>query len=522
MQKIQPPLPNVFTGTLLRTARAPVADNFAAARLIADLSVADLGGQPLTASSEGADELLARQMAAEAEFALLREDEPTAVDWYTGAIARMIALAGMMHPEIVSDVAAATHPSGLFETAQDARTALVAAIAITSQNNAVNENLAYGLEQYRVLCVEGRFRPTRYGANGSAIEHNLARFNAMLDGCGGRLSTVHAVLTMKVRMSELRALAAMHGIEITAGKELADEVVPGSIMYGPKIGAFLQNLLGNLDDAVTVDMWMMRTFGRYTGTLIRDEVRGDALERLVRGLRRAERNAAAVAGMRDAGVWRDPSDVRAMDQVELLDHCRGLKRHWEGLRRRYLDGRIGDTLQTRLRAGPARNNAETSEFKSKLVWPGAVESIVKSLGATVDVPGSASLRRWIRKVVRRALEILEEAGHTMTAADLQAVLWYPEKEIYGRLTGRPFARLNSSYDEAMMKIARREGYHDQEIERALRSVGERGGRGPAVGGEPFDGLACAVDGLLFRPGTTCDAEDEGFEQLDAPSPAYGF
>jgi hypothetical protein len=524
MPHIHPPLPNVFSGRLLSEGMPTVADNFAAARLIADMSVDDLGGMPITSPSEGANELIARQMAAEAEFALLRTDVQTASDWYTGAIARMMAVAGIMHPEIVSDEAAASLPCGLFADAQDARTALIAAIAITSQNNTVNENLAYGLEQYRALCSTGRFAPKRYGANGSAIEHNLARFNMMLDGCGNRLSTVHRVLTMKVRMSELKALASLHGIEVTAGKELSDEMVFGSMIFGPKIGnGFMQNLLGNLNDSITIDMWLMRTFGRYTGTLIRDEVRGDAFERLVRGLRRTERNASAVAAMKEAGVWRSISEIRDLDNVELLEHCRALKRHWEGLRRRYVEGRVGDTLQPRLRAGPRRSNQETSEFKAKLGWPGAVESITKSLGGTVDVPGSAGLRRWIRTVVRRALEMLDAAGYSMSAADLQAILWYPEKEIYGRLTGRPFERLNSSYDEIMAKVARKEGFGDDEIERALRSVGDdRGGR-PGMGRGPVKGDPDAVEGVLLGFGSAVRTDEpEGFDDERDYAVAAGF
>lgn len=514
MPVFHPPLPNVFSGRLLSDEVDQVADNYAAARLIADMAVEDLGGRPITAPSEGANELLARQMAAEAEFALLRKDVPTAATWYTDAIARMMAVAGMMHPEIVSDEAAATHPCGLFSNAQDARTALVVAIAITSQNNAVNENLAYGLEQYRSLCSTGRFLPKRYGANGSAIEHNLSRFNVMLEGCSNSLATVHRVLTMKVRMSELKALASLHGIEITPGKELADETVYGSMIFGPKIGnGFMQNLLGD-GSPVTIDLWLMRLWGRYTGTLIRDEVRGDSLDRLVRGLRRTERNTAAVSAMRAAGLWRDPADLRTLDKAELLDHCRSLKRHWEGLRRKYVEGRIGDTLHSRARPGPTRSNAETSEFKAKLVWPGAVESIVKSLGASVDVPGSAGLRRWIRTVVDRALEMLGDAGHEMTAADLQAILWYPEKEIYGRLTGRPFARLNSSYDEAMVRIARKEGFDDDEIERALRSVGEDGRRGPSMGRVPEEGFGQPVEGVLLGIGSPGGEPDgEGFDEV---------
>ncbi|WP_315922446.1 hypothetical protein [Mesorhizobium sp. SP-1A] len=69
---------------------------------------------------------------------------------------------------------------------------------------------------------------------------------------------------------------------------------------------------------------------------------------------------------------------------------------------------------------------------------------------------------------------MRENGYEITAADLQAILWYPEKEIYGKLTGRPVERFNMSYDEAILRIAQSEGIKDEYIAAALRSLGEDG------------------------------------------------
>jgi hypothetical protein len=478
MQFIEPPLPTVFSGRLLSEPdMIALADNFEVSRYLADRAVEDLGGEPITAPSEGANELIARMMAAEAMFALGRTDMPTSCNWYTDAINRMINVAGLVHPEIVSDEAAAAHPCGLFRSSQDARTVLFSAIAITSQNNAVFENMNYAVEQYRIFCANGAFAPKRYGANGAAVESNLSRFNFVLGTCGGDLRLLHRVLTVRLTMSELRSMAARHGIKV-GGKEMADETVHGSMIFGPKVGnGFLQNLLGNFEP-VTIDLWFMRMWGRYTGTLVRDDVRGDSLSRLVKGLRRAHRSQRMVSLMEEAGVYRDPGELWDADNADLLSYVRDLKRFWEKLRRGYVSGELGETFARKTGRPTPRDNARTSEMKARLVWPGAAESLVKSLGAPVDAPGSAGLRRWIRTVCHRCLEMLKDSGYEMTAADLQALLWYPEKEIYGRLSGRPFARLNASYDEAIIRIALREGFDSDDISAALQSVGtyRSGGR----------------------------------------------
>jgi hypothetical protein len=497
MHHIDPPLPSVFAGKLLTDLDMPeLADNFEVSRYLTDRSVEDLGGKPITEPSEGANELIARMMAAEAIFALSRTDRPTSQYWYTDAIARMINVAGLVHPEIVSDDNAAAHPCKRFVSSQDARTVLIAAIAITSQNNTVHENMNYAIEQYRHFCESGRFQPKRYGANGSAVEQNLARFNFVLEQCGGSLEKLYKLLNVKLTMGELRDVAAKHGIKV-GGKEMVNETVWGSMIFGPKVGnGFMQNLFGNYDP-VTIDLWFMRMWGRYTGTLVRDSVGDEALSRLVKGLRRSHRSQRLTELMKQSGVYRDPGELWDADNADLLAYTRDLKRFWEKLRRGYVEGSYSETFLTRKGKLTPRDNAQASEVKAKLGWPGASEALMRTLGSPVDSPTSAGMRKWIRTVCTRALEMLKDSGYEMTAADLQALLWYPEKEIYGHLSGRPFERLNASYDEAMVRIARKEGFEDDEINAALQSVGTHRDGGYPDPDRAGLGESGAVDGLYL-------------------------
>jgi hypothetical protein len=463
---IEPPLPSVFSGNFLGdwVPEKPLADNLEVVRFLSELALQDLGGKPITGPSEEGDEILAKMMAAETAAAIERAGR-SSLHWYTDTLQRAFAVAATMHPEVLVDAAARPHAHIGFRSAEDARLVLIAAMAITSQNMVVQANMKAALEQYRHFLGEGRFLPKAYGAKGKPIMANLERFNLVLEALGGDLGRMRKLLTARFTMGEFRKAAEKFGIRI-GGKELVSEAVYGSMLFGPKIGNFMQNLLGN-HEPVTIDLWFMRTWGRYTGTLVGGELPAGAVPRLVKGLRRSMRGKRMAASMAEAGI-PEPGAFRSMDSEELVAACREVVLFWE-----------------RMRRGMARKgvtNEEMSRIKADLSWPGAAESVVRALGAPVDSPRTASTRRWIRSVVFRALEILKDSGYEMTAADMQACLWYPEKELYDRLTGRPVGQLNLGYDEAMSVIARQEGIPDDEVERALRSVGtdglgRRGGHG---------------------------------------------
>jgi hypothetical protein len=471
--EIRLPLPSVYIGTIVdETSDYSFPDNSAAARFLMESALQDLDGKAITESTPENDEVLSDMMVSEALFALNREDVVTSCNWYTDAIDRMVVIASTIHPEIGSDDEASRHPSNLFKNRNEARTVLFAAMAITSQNINVQDNMKYALEQYRHFLTTGNFKPKGYGANGAAIESNLARFNFILSRAGGDLTRLRKLLTMKLTMSQLQKIGRKHGIEI-GGRVLADEIVYGSMLFGPKVGnGFFQNLMGN-HEPVTVDLWFMRMWGRYTGTLIRDEISGDAHERLLKGMKKSMESVRMKGLLEKEGLARTSREIDEMDAPALLDYCRKLKLGWEKIRRRYVEGKISNSYATLSVPRKERpSNVEASEFKSKLGWPGAADSIVGSLGMPVDMPKNGTMRRWIGNVVTKSIQKLKNYGYEMSAADLQAILWYPEKEIYGKLTGRTIERFNMSYDEAILKIAISEGIKEEIIETALITMGK--------------------------------------------------
>src|SRR5438128_12033168 len=59
--------------------------------------------------------------------------------------------------------------------------------------------------------------------------------------------------------------------------------------------------------------------------------------------------------------------------------------------------------------------------------------------------------------MNRARALLEREGHTVTNADIQALLWYPEKDIYAKLDSRPSEGLNMNYAQAWRDLAAKKG-----------------------------------------------------------------
>ncbi len=487
MHDFNPPMPSVFIGNLLDADDfEPLDDNFAVSRFLMDAALFDLNGEALTGPSVEGDEKIAQMLAKETMFALTRDDAPSSLNWYTDSIDRMIAVAALLHPEIAFDQAAASHPSGRFKTSLEARIVLFTAMALTSQNNAVHDNMRYALEQYRAFLEGGHFLPKVYGANGQAVQNNLARFNFILDEAKGDLTRFHRLMTMKLQMRDLKRLAQRYDINLP-NRELMDEEVYGSMLFGPKVGnGFLQNLLGN-HKPITIDLWFMRTWGRYTGTILKDQLDETARDRLIDGLRMSSQSKNMSKLMSEFGVLKRPADVREMDEAELLAYVRHLKLFWEKLRRHYTTGRLNDRMDSRkpkLAAKNHQDNGSASNLKAKLKWPGACEAIMRQIGSPVDSPKNASIRAWIRSVCERALVILKENGLEMNAANLQATLWFPEKLLYGKLTGRSVSRFTASYDDAIIELARKEGITNDTIEATLCTVGtDRSGRRAVSGGD---------------------------------------
>jgi hypothetical protein len=158
-------------------------------------------------------------------------------------------------------------------------------MAITSQNLNVNQNTTYAEEQFNLFKRNGEFDSSRvYGDKAKSISANLALANLLIRKLGWEEmhETVKADYTVKA-LSDLASKVTGRKVTI-AGRQ--NDIVQGAALFGPKIGqGFLQNLMGNFYP-VTIDLWMRRTWGRWTGDVLGDGITGERLARLIDEARR--------------------------------------------------------------------------------------------------------------------------------------------------------------------------------------------------------------------------------------------
>jgi len=383
---------------------------------------------------------LAKLMASEAVAAI--RSAGNAVEWYDETVAKTLQIMAVKYPELNSD--------------PNARNAFLISVAISSQTMNVEDNLRYASAQYEAFRKTGKFPEVGTGKSAPAMAKNFSLANKLLAEFGA--DDMGRFLQTAFTKRELE----MSGFKI--GGESMDENLLGSAVFGPKIGfGFYSNLAGNFEP-VTMDMWFMRTLGRLTGTL-------PAFDPVLFPKQVAKLRAAlAETGPAERGVYAaqfDPAAVQAA--METDEGAIALARQISSLHnRQFIKERAAFDSGTRI--------------KTSLI--GAADSIIKSADKPTDAPGSGGERQLIRDVVRQMVVMVEEqTGKRVPPAALQALIWYPEQELYKNL-GVKLRVTSQDYAGAAESLLQKEGFDGQQ----LRTAAESGpGRARQVAGQPNTG-----------------------------------
>jgi hypothetical protein len=195
----------------------------------------------------------------------------------------------------------------------------------------------------------------------------------------------------------------MMGIKPTG--EWADTPVSGASILGPKIGnGFFMNLNGYFD-ALTMDRWLMRTFGRLTGTLVNIDKK-DIAEK------RSSLKSAIKALSPDAKTV-----LSDMIKFKLTN----------GLTNDQVDAASKAIAKATMK--PKNREVMNSLFGGE-TFRKAGNNLYKSLDGSKEAPSGPAERNWIRAIFGTALDDLKRQGYDLTMSDLQALLWYPERRLY--------------------------------------------------------------------------------------------
>lgn len=455
----------------------------------------------------------------------------TASNWYSTAIEAAMAVAAVIHPEF-TDAAAAAKAPGLQkyeDPVHAANLAMKLALAITSQNLSVELNTRFAEEQFDIFRNTGSFDYSKvYGEKAESISGNLNSANILLRQLGSKKAEAFIQAEFTIEDLNEAAEAILGRKASIAGK--VDDVVNGAALFGPKIGqGFLQNIMGRFSP-VTIDLWLRRTWGRWTGDVVGGGANSETLARMLdaaresgldlgplKGVRSVDRKRKSGSNFRsvsDTVADRLENDVDFNAQVyDVAKNLHALGQKHFALTRLPITSKIKANLEsgnlsykefihlqerTAKKIGEEFKQAKKSdstlkkpEFTQKWYRENGYTSTVENAGdlkpnwskaATViknslkpiDAPGPQD-RRVISRVVNAIQEKLTGLGYETTNADVQAVLWYPEKDLWAKLRGESESNLKSSYDEQFINIARQRGLGEEAIRAAEAVTNARSG-----------------------------------------------
>jgi hypothetical protein len=418
----------------------------------------------------GTEEYLVRVALADGLTAL--RTNANAVGWYNEKVTKALRLVSLIHPEIATD--------------PQAKFAFVWAMAVTSNGLKVDKNFELAEAAYQQYKVAGRM-PTDIGIGtaAKAINKTLQLYNTLIDKHG--FEVVERFMTTTQTVKEVEAFTGMK----VSGENLTTQVY-GAAALGPKIGnGFFMNLYGRFEQ-LTMDRWLMRTWGRWTGTLVETnpeqvKAKRTLLKGLIQSLTPADKKAFEAIIKRKLAV----GDVDAVGQAIWKASQKPANREAMAV-----IGVADETVQARfteLLGEPKKGQARVSvgdELRK------AGNALTKYLDGQKEAPSGPPERGNIRKVFGQVLAELQKTYPALTMSDLQALLWYPEKRLYDAAKTSDEATDGYEDDEApdyanaAAKLARSQGIPDADIAAASAAVDaelqaavgaagvQRGERGP--------------------------------------------
>jgi hypothetical protein len=402
---------------------------------------ADSGLAPLDITNEQDRDTLSKLLAAEV-LAAVRSGGAN-IQWYDKVIDQMLGMASLKYPELRTD--------------PNAQAAFRIAISVSSQGQNVEDNLKFGervYEQFSQNAERGRPRFPEIGTGEAmqAMQKNFQLANKMIDKLG--MDDFRKFLETPFTVKELNSV----GLKI--GGELVDEQVLGSSILGPKIGfGFYSNLSGNFEP-VTMDMWFMRTIGRLIGKL-----RGFDPAKYAKQVQRfrgsfALSDESGVNGIYANEFSQEEINNAIVDEQAMIDLARKVKSKHE-------------------RDFSKNRDLYDSKQRAKTDFVKSAETIIQSLDKPKDVPASGGERRLLRDVVRRMRQkVADVTGQDIPPASLQAIVWYPEQELYKAL-GAKLRVTSQNYANSMRKLLEGEGFDGDRISESAKLGSRRTRRADA-------------------------------------------
>jgi hypothetical protein len=388
-------------------------------------------------TSEDMDRI-AKAIADEVGYQLSTTSETgTGTGWYSTNYPNAVKRLAKRFPEL--------------ETNPTARAVFSAVVAVSSNGERVATNIKNAIKMYERIR-QGKKMIAVGSRRATALENNLIMIQDLLDEHGDNFEQeLLKTTTVKDMNAALRAKG-----EKADTSYLADTTVPAAAIYfGPKLGAFFANLSG-AEGYLTMDLWWSRTINRMRGLLIPKAT--------------------------DASIntFREMMDIPSASREEVVAATIPLAA-------KYKEYGFNTELEHLMKSKEPKEKVNKPKWFAKaekvvgdayeqLLYEHKLEKIANTIHKNEfemleEAPFTGTDRKFMYDAARKAQGILRSRGVNLTLADVQAALWYYEKRLYQKLSGRKADDIG--YEEAINSQAA------QSIGRARPSV--------VFGGKPDSG-----------------------------------
>jgi len=396
-------------------------------------------GYNLAIDNPDNNRILSDMMVQDARTAMA--SNANAVGWYDKTVGAAMEILSEIHPEISTD--------------KRAKFAFTYALAVTSNGLKVDKNFQLAEKAYRQWKETG-VMPDDIGTGtaAGAINKSLRDYNKLEKEFGPEM--LAEIMDQKWT---IRQLEGIFGTSFAG--ETKEAIVRGSMVLGPKIGnGFFSNLNGRFD-ALTIDRWFMRSWGRLTGTLI--EPRPDMVKE----------KSATLKSLVKEFKSKHPDLVKEYQALGVRFNLNNPKQ-------------MAADIQKASMLPANREIMNRTELGQEIRKTG--NGLKKYLEGDKEAPNGGKERARIRGVMEPALKELQKDYPELTMSDLQAVLWYPEKRLYDKAKAAEDVAEGYADDEApdyanaAAKLASELGVDDKAIKEADsrgRTTGTRSGPGGA-------------------------------------------
>ncbi len=275
------------------------------------------------------------------------------------------------------------------KTDQNARDLFTMLVAITSDGQKVMSNFKLASFAYDYYNKNGVMPKTLPGQRVASFEANLKRINDLLNKYNGDIAAIKKDLMEVKSISEINKERKIEGLKpLETSWPVSFKAPFAASVFGPKLGMFYSNLSGN-EAYPTLDRWWSRTFNRYRGTLIPSINKGFNKKGEAIGLDR----------------FKKLLEIPGMSNEEALLAVKSYRDSY---------------------ASKGYKNGTEIEKAANTIYKTAFENLN-------DAPFGKNDRQFMYDTVSDAVNKLNKEGYDLSIADVQAILWYFEKNLYKTL-----------------------------------------------------------------------------------------